>query len=160
MTPTSQDVALLRRRQAGAAPPPTGAWLPRRRGFAIFVPGRLVNPLGSVRHRMVEHKRRKAWQDRVTNALLALGYRRGDFDPAAPKRITLTAHVAARFDQDNLRAVLKPIPDALKERGVIQDDRDSAGHEFVYAPQVIDRACPGVRVEVQMMPETWSPEDR
>lgn len=160
MTLTSQDLALLRRRQADPTGPPPRRWLPGRRGFMIFVTGHLVNPLGSVRHRMVEYRRRKTWKEGVANALLALGYRRGDFDPSAPKRITLTAHVVKRFDSINLGAIFKPVPDALKECGVIDDDRDSAGHEFVYAPQVIDRTCPGVRVEVTPMPDDWSPEVR
>ena len=144
---------MLKSRQKKSSAPPPGEWLPGRRGFRIFVPGRLVNPLGSVSsNRMTEHRRREQWKNGVAGALLAIGYRRGDFDPATRKKIAMTLHVAKRFDGLNLMgAVLKPIPDALTQFGVINDDRDSAQHEWVEPIQIIDRACPGVSVEVQLL---------
>lgn len=146
------DVDMLRRRQQTRAAAPQTEWLPGRRGFRIFVPGRLVNPLGEVKHRMAEHKRREQWKNGVAQALLSIGYRRGDFDPRAPKLVTMTLSVYRRFDTINLQgAVLKPLYDAIVQYGICHDDRDSSGHQFPIPEQKIDRARPGVLIEVQLL---------
>ena len=89
----------------------------------------------------------------VASALLVLGYWRGALGtPALRKSVLFTAHVFHRFDsQDNLRACLKAAVDGLVECGVLSDDRDSAGHLFEYR-QVVDRARPGVEIQVRIAP--------
>ena len=54
------------------------------------------------------------------------------YSPVLHKRITFTVYGPARFDDDNLRAVCKPVRDSLKDLAVINDDRPSAGHVFEY----------------------------
>jgi len=140
---------LQRRRQAALGP--RGRLFPD--GCLLFVPGTLRNPLND--RKLDDHHARAAWRrlwrDKVADALLEVGYRRGQWDPAAPKRVTIVGHVRRRFDlaTDGLRAACKPIPDALKLVGVIDDDRDSAGHEFTY-DQVVDRLWLGVEVHVRL----------
>jgi hypothetical protein len=49
---------------------------------------------------------------------------------------------------DGLRAGMKPMRDALKDAGLIDDDKPSAGHQFVYG-QRIYRANRGVKITVE-----------
>lgn len=140
---------MLRRRQS--KPRPRLGEL-RRDGFTIFVTGRLVNPLNQRGWSDWKRSRwTREWKDKVAQALIEIGYREGMLDPATPKRVTFVPHVYQRFDlgTEGLRAALKGVPDALKDARVLNDDRDSAGHEFVYAEQVIDRAWPGVEIRVE-----------
>lgn len=144
---------MLKARQRAPRPAPTGEWLPGRRGFRIFVPGPLRNPLNRKPCWQAEHRYRTTMKEGVANALLALGCWRGALGtPALRKSVVFTAHVYHRFDSlENLRACLKGIPDGLKECGIIDDDRDSAGHTFAY-DQAVDRARPGVEIEVRVAP--------
>lgn len=149
VTISSQDLADLHRRRvrrAGIPPDCLSAV-----GFRIFVPGRIVNPLNQRPwNGWRQAKWTEEWKEKVAGALLAVGYRRGQFDPRAPKRVRFVAHVVKKFDgTDGLRAALKVFPDAMKDYGVLHDDRDSAGHAFVYE-QLVDRACPGVEVVVEL----------
>lgn len=112
--------------------------------FAVFVRGRLVNPLNE-RHDTPyfagKHARyKRQWKERIVLALLEAGWRVSPYGAkavaAVPKLIGFLACVPKAFDADGLRAAMKPFPDALKDCGVIADDRDSSGHQFVYAQEV------------------------
>lgn len=151
MNISGADLAMLKARQRAPRPAPTGEWLPGRRGFRIFVPGPLRNPLNRKPTWQAEHRYRTTMKEGVANALLALGYWRGALGtPKLRKHVLFTAHVFHRFDsQENLRACLKGAPDGLVECGVLSDDRDSEGHLFEYR-QVVDRAHPGFEVEVRV----------
>jgi hypothetical protein len=123
--------------------------------LAIFVPGRLVNPLNA--HAWGWRKRSrtaKAWKERVAVALLEDDWGRVAlrFGPApAPKAVHFHAHVFNRFDGDGLQAACKPIRDALVECGVISGDADRDGHSFTYSQQ-IDRKNRGVTIRVRLSP--------
>jgi hypothetical protein len=67
--------------------------------------------------------------------------------PATRKVITFAAQTWNTMDDDNLRAALKPVRDALKDMRVIDDDKPSAGHTFIYE-QRIDRKHPGVTLTI------------
>ena len=69
-------------------------------------------------------------------------------DPALPKAIVFKSYTRNFLDDDNLRPAFKPIRDALKDAGVINDDRPSAGHTFDYQ-QEIDRKSP-LRVAIRI----------
>ena len=148
---TGAELAMLRARQKAPRPAPTGAWLPGRRGLRLFVPGALRNPLNRKPGWQDERRYRARWKEGIASALLGLGYWRGALgSPALRKHVAFTAHVYHRFDGDGLQAALKAVRDGLRECGLIDDDRDSAGHLFEYRPQVVDRARPGVEVEVRV----------
>lgn len=153
MNITGAELAMLRARQKVPRPAPEAEWLPGRRGVRLFVPGALRNPLNRKPGWQDERRYRQRWKEGVANALLSLGYRRGALgSPALRKHVVFTAHVYHRFDsQDNLRACLKAAVDGLVECELLDDDRDSAGHLFEYH-QVVDRARPGVEIEVRVAP--------
>lgn len=90
-------------------------------------------------------------KSRVEMAILAAVGRHHGMIASAPKRVTFRMFAAGEWDDDNLRAALKPARDALKSMGIINDDRPSAGHEFVYT-QSPDRrrgAYRGVEITVE-----------
>ena len=64
--------------------------------------------------------------------LHALQSRKAPWPPELPKRVTFVATVGASWDDDNLASAIKPYRDACKSMGLINDDRPSAGHKFVY----------------------------
>lgn len=117
----------------------------------VWIPGKLVNPLNgshghwSTRARWAKTRREQA--QTVYLAYICVTGRRAV--PSAPKIVTFTARVWNEFDDDGLRAALKPHRDALKDMRLIQDDRPSAGHEFRYHQQ-IDRTRRGVAVRVEV----------
>ena len=96
-------------------------------------------------------------------ALRAMDQAGGRVIPTHPKRVTLTGHVARLFDQDGLRAAMKPVVDALQiEReirkggaligwhvgaGIIHHDGPGCGHVFEYA-QVVKKPY-GVTITVE-----------
>ncbi len=111
-------------------------------GLTIFVQGRPWNPLNGGQRSYMKHARlRKAWRERTASRLLSHANiitrrdwpYRWPWRPATPKRITFTVYARNAFDSDNLEAVCKSVRDALKDAGMIQDDRPSAGHTFEYA---------------------------
>ena len=75
--------------------------------------------------------------------------RKHGIDPKTPKLVTFTAHVGAEFDEDNLASSLKPVRDALQDMKIIDNDKPSAGHRFVYE-QVYPtpRQSRGVRIDI------------
>ena len=122
-------------------------------GLLIFVPGQLVNPMNASGWGWRKRSAwAREWKDKVAAALLEVGYHRGRWPAAAPKRIHLRAHVRRRFDSvDNLRATLKPTVDALHADWcrLIHTDADTGGHVFEYE-QVLDRAWQGVELSVRL----------
>ena len=145
MNITPGELALIQRRSAAPQ-------LPRMVGGGVIfcAPGFLVNALNRYKgaHWTVDTGYRADWHERVANALFEAGYRRGNLNPKIPKTITIKAHVAKLFDSktDGLRAACKPIPDALKKFGVIDDDGDLSPHTFAY-DQVVDVGWRGAEVE-------------
>ena len=149
----------------GAAVPAKGNELPSdtpaeggRRGdsvilLEVFVPGKLRNPLNGSWGGWRKHARlAKDWRERTAQRLF-MEQRVSRSMPAAslstPKRITFTAQVGARWDDDNLPAAIKPIRDALVGL-VIHADDPGAGHEFVYR-QTVNRSERGVRITVHSL---------
>lgn len=111
---------------------------------ALWVPGRLVNPLNHRRGWRAVWATSKTSRQRTAHAFVVYG---PEVAPETPKIVTFTANVGAEWDDDNLRAAIKPHRDGLKDAGIINDDKPSAGHVFVYT-QRIDRAHPGVWIRV------------
>jgi hypothetical protein len=119
------------------------ATIPVREGWqggalVVFVPGRPRNPLnGSHEHWSKRARWAKGWRDKASSRLhntgtQGLGKLAWPWTAMHPKRITFTIYGPSRFDDDNVRAVCKPVRDSLKDMGVIDDDRPSAGHTFHY----------------------------
>ncbi len=155
---TAEQAAALGRRQQQPTRQP-GELL------AIFVPGKLTNPLNGSQGGWQKHARwAQQWRERtwlvIFEALATMrdveAFRRARQTGASePKRIAFHALVPSRFDDDNLRACLKPCRDALKDAGVVDDDRDRAGHAFVYTQEARRRAGTvyGVEIRVAVMEE-------
>ena len=177
MTPTSQDLALLRRRQASPTRPrhaptlQTRATCPVVEGWAngaltIFVPGRPTHFKGKG-HRFTVSKHTKDWRERTVNRLWGLaGILPWPWTPEQPKIITFTVYTSGHgFDgPENLRLVCSPCLDALgmpraylrKGRtvgghgmGLIDDDKNPA-HEIRYE-QVTQAAVTGIAVRVALL---------
>lgn len=125
----------------------------------FFVPGKLRNPLnGAHGHWRASASYRRQWRDKTAILANQTPYdgiaARGAWEEyqaamKAPKRVEFLAHVGARWDDDNLRAGLKPVRDALIGR-LIHSDAHDCGHEFHYE-QRIDRKNRGVRVTVETL---------
>ena len=153
LTPKEAE-ELVRRRKA--EPVPRGMQVvyisePIVNGLKLWLPGRLRNPLNERKlgNGFAWDRYKRKWQQALDAALKVAGYQEGVVDPKSPKTVTMSAWVFNRFDShDGLRAALKPVPDGLKKAGLIDDDRDSSGHEFNYW-QGIDRRNPGVVVVVK-----------
>lgn len=129
--------------------------------LAVFVPGRLVNPLNASAWGWQKRSRTaKAWKERTAAAIFEAeeGNRSVVYslpfakrmEAAGPKRVAFTARVFNRFDSDGLQASLKPVRDALVDCGVISGDADRDGHRFTYE-QVIDRQNRGVTIRVALV---------
>lgn len=119
--------------------------------LAVFVPGSVRNPLnGSHGHWSKRARWAKTWRERTVNVVaIGLGHWPSEEASRMPKRVTFFARTHNRMDDDNLRAALKPVRDALRDMRVIHDDDPASGHEFVYE-QVIDRARRGVEIRVRV----------
>lgn len=112
-----------------------------------FIPGRLRNPLnGSHRHWATRFQWGKDWRTKTAFLILR---ERPRYRADAPKRIAFRARVWSLFDDDGLRAALKPVRDGLRDAGIVHDDSPRSGHEFVYE-QVVDRRRRGVEVRVEV----------
>jgi hypothetical protein len=124
--------------------------------LTVFVPGPLRNPMNGSHGHWSKHARwAREWRER-THAQLWVVVLQGwplpeEMATWKPKRITFMAHTARRWDDDNLRAGMKPMRDALKDAGLIDDDGPKSGHEFIYQ-QVIDRHHRGVEITVEPRP--------
>lgn len=121
----------------------------------IFVPGPLRNPLNGSRGVWQKHARwARQWRERAGTAFLVERQRRfgkWPWPPEAPKRITFLAQTWATWDDDALRAGLKPIRDAVRDARIVVDDAPKWGHEWVYA-QVINRGHRGVMITIEVLP--------
>lgn len=142
------------KRAVASSPAPVATlklWRPGE-PIELFIAGELANTMNKRWGWRRDMKYKQRWREAVYGYLAAVGYRMGMVDPKSPKRITMVAHVFNRFDSktDGLRASLKSIPDAMKKAEVIEDDRDSSAHEFVYG-QVVDRKRRGVEVTVEFL---------
>ena len=130
----------LAQQAAKARAPVVEGW--RDGVLSVWVPGRPSNPLnGSHAHWSKRARWAKGWRDRAGTRIWAAicghepraGWSGGwTFFAADPKLVTFTVYGPSRFDDDNLTAVVKPVRDALKDMAVIDDDRPSSGHLFVY----------------------------
>lgn len=141
---------LLARRDAvnvSAAYPVREGWTDG--ALTVFVAGRPYNALNNNSRSWGKHERlRREWRERTANRIFekcAPDERMRPhsllwtWKPETPKVITFTVYGPSRFDDDGLAAVCKSVRDALGPRGprkpgvgIIQDDRPSAGHVFVY----------------------------
>lgn len=142
MTITKADLAQT---ASGRAQAGSGAVIPCVEGWqggalTVWVPGRPSNPLnGSHMHWSKRSRWAKGWREKTAAQILNHVFRSikepqwKGVRTETPKRVTFTVHGPSRFDDDNLRAVVKPCRDALKDMRVIDDDRDSSGHDFRYA---------------------------
>lgn len=119
--------------------------------LVIAVPGQIRNPLNSTLSLWKHRRLVKAWRDRTAEharvALLLLPAWR-EVDPRAPKRVTFHATVARVFDDDNLRAAIKPLRDGLRDARVIHDDDPGSGHRFAY--EQARGIWRGVRITVEL----------
>jgi len=127
----------------------------RRDVIEVFVPGKLQQVANGSLSR-AHWSRKSAWSNAwkaKTRGVVLMASPRGRTPDLlsgpleAPKRITFTAHVGARWDDDNVPGAIKPIRDALIGL-VIHSDAPDSGHEFIYAPAIIDRAHRGVRITI------------
>ena len=103
--------------------------------FALSTP--LQNPLNGSHGHWSKHARwARTRREAACLAILAAIGPRPKVLARTPKVVTFTAFVGAEWDDDNLRAAIKPYRDALKDAGLINDDRPSAGHEFRYEQRI------------------------
>jgi len=142
--------------------------------LAIFVPGKLRNPLNGLKHWRAEKRYRREWHEAVANALLVARWDKArtdlalgphivgiqnhetpwDYVPKIPKRVVIVAQTFNRMDRDGYYAALKPVIDALTINGVIHDDAEpvnGVGH-IIECSQRIDRAHRGVEIRVSLRP--------
>lgn len=133
--------------------------------IAIFVPGKLLNPLNQSAWIWQKRKRyASGWKDRVATAIFVdqykgqgiVGVNMGwilfalEMREHGPKRISFLASTHNAMDSDGLQAALKPIRDSLIACGVITGDADKDGNVFEYR-QKIDRKRRGVEIRVQRL---------
>lgn len=132
--------------------------------LSIFIAGRPRHFKGST-HVNAKVGHTKRLRERTANRLwmhhVKVG-RGGNFatgfwpwTPAQPKRVTFTVYWRSSFDgDDNLRLVCSAAKDALKDCGLVDDDRDSSGHVFLYAQAKPTRkagAVHGIAVRVELL---------
>lgn len=127
--------------------------------MTVFIPGKLANPQASEwkgSHWAKRARLAKSIREKTGAYILATMGRRLDAAPWAPKRVEFNAYVANPFDSDNLATACKPYRDALRDMKLIDDDRDSCGHQFVYR-QTVARgldARRGLEITVTLLEET------
>ena len=108
----------------------------------VWVPGPLANPMNGTRGHWGKHARwAQQWRQRTEQRLLlekltGRDTRWREIDPELPKRVTFTAHTVRRWDDDNLRAGMKPIRDGVVSAHLIDSDALDSGHEFVYQQRI------------------------
>jgi hypothetical protein len=118
--------------------------------MTLFLPRPLKNPLNGSWGNHFKHARiARTWRELTASCMLVEWIHAGrpPRTPQAPKTITFTAHVGAKWDDDNLPAAIKPIRDGLVDAAVIHSDAPDAGHTFVYR-QVVDRKRRGVEIAI------------
>lgn len=121
----------------------------------FFVECKLRNPLNGSHGYWASAagwRKRLREKTRVTALCSEFARRRDRAFAARPKRVEFRAHVWNLYDQDGLRAALKPVLDGCRDCGLIHSDGPGSGHVFAYAQQ-IDRARRGVEVTVDLLAE-------
>ena len=125
--------------------------------IACFARGRLVNGKNASRGWQMKAwgRYKREWRARTLDALWMAGGRGHDWMSASkwtPKVVTFHAIVPSQFDGDGLQLACAPIRDALVTAEIIDDDRDSAGHSFVYTQEARRKAGTvyGVSVRVRL----------
>ena len=129
--------------------------------MTVFVPGKLRNPLNGSWGGWRKHARlAKDWRERTAQYIFVFSGKSNAayadlvdtlYPPSRAKTVTFTAHVGAKWDDDNLPSAIKPIRDGLVDAQVIHSDAPDSGHTFVYR-QVIDRKHRGVEIAVVPSP--------
>ena len=125
--------------------------------LSVFLPGRLTNPLNQRWHWTKRAAWAKEWRSKTAlmvgaqrATLLGRGYRSFASDFAAtPKDIQFLGHVWSLFDDDGLRAALKPCLDGLIDARMLHSDAPSSGHQIDYR-QTVNRKTPGVTVRIAL----------
>jgi len=104
----------------------------------VFIEGRITNPLNDSSWGLWKHRRQvKTLREKAGVLFLVALTRDAHTTPAeTPKRIVFHRYGHNLFDGDGYQAACKPYRDALTDMGLIQDDRDSAGHTFVYEQEI------------------------
>lgn len=124
----------------------------------VWIPGALVNPLNDSAWGLWKHRRRVKAQRETAQAHLLVAMRRLGWrlPPSSSKRITFTRVGFNRMDSDGYQAACKAYRDALVDMAIIDDDRDSAGHLFVYEQTVQRRrgSPAGVMIRVEPRMDT------
>lgn len=112
-----------------------------------FVSGKLKNPLnGAWGHWSREARYRQNWKLN-TRAVILRALHGQTVCLSRHKRVTFIAQTWGLFDDDGLRAALKPVRDALVGL-VIHADDPRSGHVFEYK-QVVERQNRGVNIRVR-----------
>ena len=153
---TKAEYAVLKARTPA---PVTEGW--KDGALTVWVPGTPKHFKGKGdRYTVARHT--KDWRARTVTAIYRVRFRSVDgadagfpSSPERPKRITFTVFCRNAFDSDeNLRLVCSPLKDALIDMRLIQDDRDSAGHTFIYlqVPSRVKGAALGIAVRVELAP--------
>ena len=152
----------LAQQAAKAGAPVKEGW--KDGALTVFVPGAPRHFKGKG-NRYTVSKHTKEWRERTAVRLLehrlpGAHLEPWPWKPEQPKRITFTVYCRNAFDgADNLRLVCSPVKDALGPRGprkpgmgLIDDDRDSSGHEFHYQQTVTRKAGSvyGIAVRIEM----------
>lgn len=174
MNITREELALLQSRtHQGPQLPVHEGW--KDGALTIFVPGKPTHYKGKG-HRYAVSQHTKEWRERTASRLLmhcsgwahpelrfivAGGFKSPwPWTPTARKLVIFTVYCRNAFDgDDNLRLVCSPLKDALGPTGarkpgvgLLDDDRDSSGHTFLYT-QVVARkvgSVHGIAVRVAL----------
>lgn len=136
--------------------------------LVVFVPTKLVNLKNERSHWTVKARRTKTQREamalEVYYALNCADYFSGKpwqqtaglkgawkitAKPTTPKRVTFTAHVARKFDDDSLPITMSPFRDGLQDCGLIHSDGPDSGHDFIYK-QVVAKPT-GVEIRVELV---------
>lgn len=126
----------------GGLTPPSGAPV-----VGFFVPAQLHNPLNGRRHWRTVARWAKDLRERSHLCALTAARLGPTLPYMYPKRVGLKAQTFNRFDQDGLRAALKPLVDGLVDAKLLAGDAPGHGNEFAYE-QTINRKERGVWVTV------------
>jgi hypothetical protein len=141
--------------------PPNGLGAGERRQprqvdpLTLFIPGALVNPQASgARGHWSKHARAaKRQRERAGMYLLEARQRCGwTADPSVPKLVTFRLFAHNAYDDDNIRTATKNYRDALRDLAVVDDDRPSAGHTWIYRQEISrgPHARRGVEITVEL----------
>ena len=123
--------------------------------IGLFVPGRLTNPLnGSHRHWSARAKWATWWRMTTAKVVVATRARRhGAWWRVVPPLtqplvVSFEACVGGRWDDDNLRAALKPVRDELA-LALGRSDGPTGGITWTYTQRIVPPGDRGVRVTIR-----------